>query len=351
MEYGITACPAYKGIGLCNQLCLVLNAIEQAFQVVSSGVGVVLKPNIQSAHYGGILLDRFPPPGYQWVNNDTLLDGHDPMPSQIKYLDICWRNDVRTAVSRYREGTLLHWLETNPTSVCVYIDSMIVDYLHIETKTPYKEILDMDAINKFLNPFRIRLEYQESHLSPNSLYYMVGANTPRTTPLFHSLISMLRFQPSFYKSVSGWLGGRGLAHVVHLRNEEDAIHYWSQHYGMGPVLLEEKLMGAYKKEINTHIQKDRLTIILTFRKKDNPLIQWMKGEGYTVDVYTPDADIMGREIAAIHDLVLSAFCKDVFIGVCNPECTGFSSTFSYFISHMLPDHVQKILIDMGGMIN
>lgn len=339
MGYDITACPVYRGLGLCNQLCLVLNALEQAFQVVSLGVGVVLKTHIQSAHYGGRLLDKFPPVGHQWVDNQTLLDGHDPMPFHVKYLDICWKNG---SVSRHKEGTLIHWLDTSPSSVCVYIDSMITDYLDMGTKTPYTEVLDLDAINQSLQPFRIRLEYQESHKSPNSLYYMVGANTPRTTPLFHTLISMLRFQSSFHESVSGWLGGREPAHVVHLRNEEDAIQYWSRLYDTD---LEEKITMAYQQNIRHYIKKDRLTIILTSQKQDNPIIQWMLEEGYVLDVYKPEK-VVGREISAVYDLVLATFCKDVFIGLCNQECTEISSTFSYFISHMLPGHVRKVLIDV-----
>lgn len=347
MEYDITACPVYKGIGLCNQLCLVLNALEQAFQVISLGVGVVVKTNIQSAHYGGQLLDKYPSYGYQWVDNQTLLDGHDPMPFDVKYLDICWKNDVRTCVSRYKEKTLVHWLDANPSSVCVYIDSMIADYLDMDTKTPYTEVLDLDSINQSLRPFRIRLEYQESHKSPNSLYYMGGTNTPRTTPLFHTLISMLRFQPCFYENVSTWLGEREPAHVIHLRNEEDAIRYWSCLYGAG---LEEKLTIMYKQNIRLYIKKDKLTIILTSWKENNPIIQWMMEEGYMLDVYKPEKAV-GREISAVYDLVLATFCRNVFIGLCNPECTDISSTFSYFISHMLPKHVHKVLIDINNVIH
>lgn len=347
MEYEITACPSYGNLGLCNQLCLVLNAIEQAFQVISIGVGVVLKSNIGHASYGDQTIETFPLHGYQVINNHTILQGHDPMPGIIKYLDIHWKHEVRTNVSRYQENQYIHWLDTNPSSICIYIDKFIEDYRYENKKIPYTEILDFEFINKYLAVFGIRIEYKDIHLSSsNVLYHMVGANTPRLTLLFRRLMSNLRFHPSFYETVATWLGDKPIHHVIHLRNEIDAISHWSELNKMDPSLFQDKLNSIYIKNIETYIDKKKSTFVLTSRKEHNPIIEWMKQEGYNLCV-CPSPHVTRREVSAIYDMIIASYCRDVFIGayhIDNMRMQG--STFSYFICNSLPANVQKILINM-----
>ena len=349
MEYKITACPSFKGLGLCNQLCLVLNALDQAFQVASNGVGVVLKPDIRHASYGGTTLQQFPENGYQWVDHDTLLSGYDPQPNTPKSLEIEWHHEAKYT-SCYQEGTLIHWLESTPSSVCVYIDKLLTHYCDENRQKPYCEILDLDVMNQCLSPWGIRLECQGSHLSPNSLYFMVGGFTPRNTLFFRKLISHLRFHPSFSDRVDQWLCGRRVAHVIHLRNENDAIDHWSSITGMDPFIFQDKLHDAYKDNIGKYIHKEKLTVVLTALKDNNPILVWMEQEGYNVDLINTEGLNMDRELSAIYDLVLATHCQDVFIGAYQKNSVVFAgSTFSFFISNLLPNHIPKILIDMDNI--
>ena len=350
MEYKITACPSFKGLGLCNQLCLVLNALDQAFQVVSNGVGVILKPDIRQASYGGKTLQKFPENGYQWVNHDTLLQGYDPQPYIPKSLEIEWHNEAKYAC-RYREGTLIHWLDATPSLVCVYIDRLLTHYHDEDRQKPYSEILDLNAMNRSLSIWGIHVECQESHFSPNSLYFMVGGFTPRHSLLFQKLIPLLRFHSSFYEKVDRWLCGRRVSHVIHLRNENDAIDHWSSITKMAKHLFQDKLHDAYKENIQQHIHKEKLTIVLTAFKKNNPILAWMEQEGYLVDQFCMDTgEDIDREMSAIYDLVLATHCQDIFIGAYQKDSVVFAgSTFSFFISNLLPHHIPKILIDLDNI--
>ena len=349
MEYKITACPSFMGLGLCNQLCLVLNALAQAFQVVSNGVGVVLKTEIHHASYGGKVLETFPDWGYQWVNHQTLLDGYDPQPGVIKFLDIQWHQKLKYE-SRYREGSLIHWLDRTPSSVCVYIDGLRTHFSQ-DQQMPYSQVLDLDHMNRFLSQWAVRLECQPHHLTPNSLYFMEGGNTPRNTILFKKLISLMRFHPSFYDIVSQWLGGRNVYHIIHLRNENDAIDHWSSITKMNPLVYQEKLHDAYKQHIETYIHKEKLTVILTALKENNPMIAWMEQEGYHIDyLHYQENESSNREILAIYDLILATYCQEIFIGVFQIGTPVFAgSTFSFFVSHFLPPSVQTILIDIDHL--
>lgn len=62
-HYCISASPSYYQLGMCNQLNLVLNAIDQAIKVSCGGSGVVFKKRIKSAVYGGHLLTEYPADG------------------------------------------------------------------------------------------------------------------------------------------------------------------------------------------------------------------------------------------------------------------------------------------------
>jgi hypothetical protein len=345
MEYKMTASPSFKGIGLCNQLCLVLNALDQAFQVASNGVGVIIKNNIRHAFYGGKTLEMFPPNGCQWVNNETLLQGYDPQPNTPKPLDIVWKDEAMYP-SRYAEGVLVHWMDATPSSVCVYIDKLLTHYCVEDRHKPYSEILDLEAINQSLSPWGVHIRCQDSDTSPNSIYFMRGGYTPRQSLLFQKLIPLLRFHPSFYQKVGSWLSGRQVAHVIHLRNENDAIAHWSSLIGMGQQCFQEKLHDAYKEKIKQHIHKENLTIVLTAFKDNNPIVVWMEQEGYKVDLFRADNWETDRELSAVYDLVLATHCQDLFIGAYRNENAVFGgSTFSFFVSNLLPDRIPRILID------
>ena len=103
--------------------------------------------------------------------------------------------------------------------------------------------------------------------------------------------------------------------VIHLRNEEDSISVWGEQNGICADIYENDLNSKYIDAIKTHLLKDSINIILTARKNDNPVIQWMNTNGY--QIYLPFH--MGyqhqREQMAVRDLqIATEFGNHLFIG-------------------------------------
>ena len=78
----------------------------------------------------------------------------------------------------------------------------------------------------------------------------------------------------------------GRVNIVHLRNESDIV-LWNDNKDEGFIDHESE---KYKKIISEHLTKEDTTIILTGRREENPVIEWMRQEGYQVILpraYTP----------------------------------------------------------------
>lgn len=173
-------------------------------------------------------------------------------------------------------------------------------------------------------------------------------SSPRNSLLFRKLIPQLRFHPSIQEKAREWLGDRNVCQVLHLRNEPDAIGHWSGNTGLERPLFQEKLHKVYQQKIRDHFQKDKFTLVLTAYKEKNPVVRWMEQEGYWVGMYRDKELSKERELAAVYDLVLATHCQELFLGACQPEIMA-GSTFSFFLFHMLPDNVRKIMVDMDGI--
>ena len=82
-----------------------------------------------------------------------------------------------------------------------------------------------------------------------------------------------------------------------------------------------------------------------------PVVAWMKENGYKIDIYIHEEN-QDREISAIYDMVVASYCQDIFIGSAKTNNVYFNgSTFSYFIYYMLPEHIQKVMIDMEAIMD
>ena len=97
--------------------------------------------------------------------------------------------------------------------------------------------------------------------------------------------------------------------VIHIRNEDDALTVWNEN--------DDMITKKYIKKIKEIIlpTNDTINIILTARKYNNPIIEWMKQNNYIIYIpfyYNLEKQ---RERMAILDLQMSTqFGNNIFIG-------------------------------------
>jgi len=356
--YEITMCPVSVGYniirtghGLCNQVCMLLNTIDYAFQIVSLGNNIILKDNVQSAEYGGANVDISSLQGNHIVNHVALLNGHDPTPGQVKELKITWKKrwkaNIPAPTTYYKENTYITWLDFIPDTIHIFVDKFLTHYLSSEL-IPLNEVLNFVEMNDILRHFSIKIIYKEynEQTSPNICSFIPDINSPKSSLLFKNLLSILRFQPSFYKKIDDWAQDKQIHNVIHVRNENDAIYHWATRNNMTEQAYERKIKEVYQHHIQTHIDKNKLTIILTGHTENNSVIEWMREEGYNFSLL-PKLETR-RELCAIYDLIIALKCQDVFIGASNIKRIN-GSTFSFFINRLLPNNVLKVMIDIENI--
>lgn len=129
-------------------------------------------------------------------------------------------------------------------------------------------------------------------------------NNKDIIPIFNYIPFKLSIKP--YPSIFQYIN----RNVVHLRNETDAIRFW----GNSKDNYENELNEKYIHFITTYIHKtDDITIILTFQKENNPVIEWMKKNEYNIYLHTVNET--QRERCAAYELSLATeFCNNVLIG-------------------------------------
>lgn len=172
--------------GLCNQLCIFINAIEEAYRILTMGIGVIYKQNIDKLVYGGKLVSLSKLPlGYHRIDNDFI--GDDPLPTQHKVLEIFWIKNYSYKTSVYHELEWIHCLDSIPDKIQLKIGNF---YPHCDSNdfVPLETIIDINNMNKFLLPFRIELITHDIHLN-NSIQIMKCPNIPRNSAMFQILVS------------------------------------------------------------------------------------------------------------------------------------------------------------------
>jgi len=136
--------------------------------------------------------------------------------------------------------------------------------------------------------------------------------------------------------------------VVHLRLEDDALVHWGKQNNMGvehfKTVLGNKCIGLIEK----YIKKDELTVILSYSYENN-VFNFLKNNNYHFLHVKKNIENKQREIYAIHDLLLSTKCNNVFIGnFCMKMLAG--SSFSYYILQKLEaQNVKKVLINLDSI--
>jgi len=167
-------------------------------------------------------------------------------------------------------------------------------------------------------------------------------------PLFDRFLNLLSFQSEFYQKaqtfIEAMMKSSSTFHVIHLRNEHDAIAHWSTMNKMSPsdyrMSYETKIMNCVRKHI---VSKNEPIVILSSLVEKNQVMEQLTKEGYTL--YSRNKEPIGREMNGIIDLIIGKICNGVFIGNYNLELHQ-GSTFSYVLYNSLCSHTTNILIDM-----
>lgn len=119
-------------------------------------------------------------------------------------------------------------------------------------------------------------------------------------------------------------------HLMHLRNEKDAIKWWSKQNNMSMNEFEKHLNNQYIGCVKMFISKQDILIVITGRSSQNPVIESLKQDGYTIEqclkIYQE------RELSAIEDLVFAEKnVNGLFIG-----CKKGSTFSAHLLEHRVP---------------
>jgi hypothetical protein len=136
--------------------------------------------------------------------------------------------------------------------------------------------------------------------------------------------------------------------VLHMRNEDDAIEFFSRINNMDHNIFKNKLIDKYVSLIQKHIvAKENSVIIILSANPTGPVIDYLIENKY--NYYIMDKTIFNhREINAIIDLSIGKACNDVFIGNYNPH-TLYGSTFSHLLSCIISNSCKKVTIDLDNI--
>ena len=256
------------------------------------------------------IVDRFYTKNRLFIPRGTSINsilGFDPCPDKIKQLYITYSlNNGTTFHDTRDEIRLLH--DEDVDIDFVNLDKRLDDWLSLTSITDCKK--ETATFNYFLN-----------HIYFNPIYENYAAAF-LDTAIVNSKVN-----------------------VIHLRLEEDAIPFWSSINGISCEEYEKALIEQYIRAIQEHIDPtDSVTILLSMNTC-NAVTKWMTENKYQMVQNTNKGLVVGREVNAIIDLIISAQCNNVFIGNLNPH-NYHGSTFSYAIFNSLRNKpVIKVCID------
>ena len=259
------------------------------------------------------IVDRFYTKNRLFIPRGTSINsilGFDPCPDKIKQLYITYSLNHGTTFHDTRdEIRLLH--DEDVDIDFVNLDKRLDDWLSLTSITDCKK--ETATFNYFLN-----------HIYFNPIYENYAAAFLDTAIVNNKTCKV---------------------NVIHLRLEEDAIPFWSSINGISREAYEKALVEQYIRAIQEHIDPtDSVTIILSMNTC-NAVTKWMTENKYQMVQNTNKGLVVGREVNAIIDLIISAQCNSVFIGNLNPH-NYHGSTFSYAIFNSLRNKpVIKVCID------
>lgn len=131
--------------------------------------------------------------------------------------------------------------------------------------------------------------------------------------------------------------------VIHVRDDQDALEFWSQINKMDFITYKVKLFEKYKSIIDEKFNLSLPVLVIT-SNIHSPVISYLKNKGYK---YSLTDKTENRELDGIVDLLAAENCSSIFIGNYNKNLF-LGSTFSYFIQQRL-SNVDCIMIDLDNI--
>jgi hypothetical protein len=293
-------------------------------------------------HWGGGFTNQFA------FLMDHLVAIHRTKEPSIVFLD-CFKDDYHSEemISAFSDMIDIEWLNT-----VIFPNIYIIDLYKVSTDVRFGWIVDgvkhqldigfllplikenktMYEINTTLvdpaytrvKPFWITIESKQIYTEFNELcgrILDIPISNQNGKGIFimndHEFQNLFRYIPFIPKprvcGISLW--DYNQRNVIHLRNEEDSISVWGEQHGIEANIYEEDLNDKYISMVKEYVSKDSINVVLTARKHDNPVIQWLLKNGY--QIFLPfHVNVQGkREQMAIRDLqIATEFGNSLFIG-------------------------------------
>ncbi len=126
--------------------------------------------------------------------------------------------------------------------------------------------------------------------------------------------------------------------VIHLRLEQDAIHEWFDGNKFSTKEdYSHDLINKYTNKIKEMISKDSISILVTSKHQDNPVMEWMRAHGYPFFI-RPYNHAIGREKNALEDMILACtYGNNLLLGYAR-------STFSQWL-HLRVAHKTSCFME------
>lgn len=374
MDENVLFCKVgFYGTGLCNQLFCIVNTLTLAATQLGSKV-IILDDFISD-----IFADS-PIPSCDVLNISRCNEMLKPYKITLMYKNHITMNVTRVLFGLRHIGTTditdavkTHFFQNN--HLCIPKGTFLNDYtgmdpcpnmrkqiyveytlndvtLHrvfSEEKLFYRENLEIKHSNYDGKPHRTEMSLEEPWLQRIN-----RKDSYTLSALFDYFLKSMEFQSVFYEKANQFIQkirenhsseSFSKLHVIHLRNEEDAIKHWSD---INKLSIKE-FSDAYNSHLYTTIEnnmnKDEPIVVLTGFVEDNPVLHELEHRGYKLYV-RPNEDI-GREMNAIIDLLCGMQCNGTYFGnfVYNPiDKTLDGSTFSYTLFKLIESHCENTFV-------
>ena len=199
----------------------------------------------------------------------------------------------------------------------------------------------------------------EIHLSNPWLQRINRKDSRELRNLFDYFLKSFVYKDEFNNKSRGFLErlqnetpSSGKLHVVHLRNEIDAIKHWGTMNNMSMEDYRELYESTVKNIIRENIPKHETIMILTAEADGNPVIEELRDDGFKL--FVREKEPIGRDMNAVVDLLIGKSCTGIYIGnfILTPELGHQEgSTFSFTLYNSLRDYTKVFMIDMDNLKN
>lgn len=228
------------------------------------------------------------------------------------------------------------------------IDAFQDDY-SVYKYTAISEILDLDEMNRRLEPFDIRLRDIRDHPTYEHVIYPMCCPTYADQRMFDIVLRSIRFHPSYVslaKQFTDQIEPGARINALHLRIEDDAIRHWCNSNEMSEAEFRTALTKRYIDVIKEHVDKTDVNLILSY-STDNGVLDFMKENGYRY-LLTEKNLSLGREKNAIVDTLVAQACNKMMLANVNFS-DSLGSSFSYFVVKRLMDNVKCVAVDIRDL--